>query len=309
MNQLNQWLRNSRTNKALDLRQLAQLSGISFGQIGRIENGTSCITLSALVRLVYGLDKNLDDVYFELGVVNPTKTENASIIPGDIFQFFSIADIEAIIKLFHNDKKRTKRLLINGYSMVLDAITPYKQSDSIRINPEELINNVLEKNQSHLITYPQDITSSQIETICFNDGVITLHDFGAYIKANRDYYGVSLRKLGEQSNFSYNTIFRLEQTGNTKILFNDIIAMDNSLKLCGKLIAISWAAGEYLTGIIRNRFINKSQSGTRNAPISWTKEEQTIIESFIIVSRWIMILFPDKPYWFYEVVDNSRNYS
>jgi len=309
MNPINQWIRTIRIQKSLDLRQFEKLCGISYGQISRIENGSSSITLGAIVRLTYGLNKSIDDVFRELSVTNPLPRSSSSLYQSAYSSFFTIADIEALIRLFHKDKDRAIHLMIYGYSKVLEVKNNGNSSYSGDINPVDKIHEALEANSTKGVPlpYPNEITAPIIENICFNDGIITLNDLGAYIKVNRNNFGVSLRKLAEQSNFSYNTLYRLEQTGINKILFSDIISTDNSLNLDGKLITISWAASEYQTGIVRNRFIYSTQDTEFCAPLGWTDEELTITQIFLTINRWFLSLLPDEPYWIYDVKNNIRD--
>lgn len=309
---LNDWIREQRKKKNFTVSQLADKAGISHAQVSRIENNKSKISIVTLNRLLYALDISFSAMLTHEEIqVDPPKinifddakeTSKGNSIEFSCINFNDIErlDIQGIIssgkvkeitilllqqmtKKFGTepDEKMLRKLAELyygglggpfGLARMPPGIAPRKIPDpDVLMRPPEL--------------------SQKLEQIYLSGGVLIFLDIGMYIYHARLSQNLSLRELGMMVGISHQGIKFLETRTAEKLIFDDLVKLDQALKLEGSLINFAWRATEIYTGAFRT----KSMSGKKLHPFS--PSEIFEIERLIIVSRFFQYFLSDDVSW------------
>lgn len=300
MNQLGIWIRTTRLDQGWDQAELARESGMTIAQISRIETSNSDITVGSMVHLAYGLDVNILDILSALQNLSTFPRFFNSRPPKQNDIVLKAEDLEAFFKFYYERPDQAKELLISGYQTIQEArIEPPAEKPS-EFKTAELIHEATQAlSDKYLpIPYPKEILTTQIDELYISGGVISNRDLGAYIRGCRKSFGISLRKLAKQMDFSFVSIARLEKAEIGRISFSEIVKMDSAMQLDGRLIAICWAAGEFQAGIIRNHLAELKNAGEKKPPMGWTPQQLAFADTLLSISRWYLTLLPRQYEWF-----------
>lgn len=287
------WLRSVRINKGLEIKALSLESGLNSSQISRIETSYSDVTVNSIVRIVYGLNMTLNDLLAELEISAFFPRIRGVGLPNKKESVITIQDIETFFMFYHEEPRAAKDLLINAYHEIRKCNQP-DQGD--KLSEFDTGNIIFEATQAHSkkylpIPYPKDIKASLIEDLYKDGGVITIRDLAAYVTACRKDSAKSLRQLAQFTDVSYNAIARLERGDLERISFTVLISLDKALDLDGRLIAISWEAGEFHTGVSRIKaFVGENPSPN----YGWDGDELAFADTLITITRWNMMLKINK---------------
>lgn len=289
MKKLGSRIRTLRINEGLDIADLSLEIGLTGAQISRIETSVSDITLSSIIRIAYGLNLSLQDVLAELEIraFFPRLIDNG--VTDRSSEIVTIQDVEAFLEYYRDEPGQAKDLLISAYHVVRENGPNWQEEKPSDRDTAEII---WEATQAHSnkflpIPYPKGFKEEVIEEIYRKGGVITIRDLAGYILACRRSSGQSLRKLAESTDVSFNSIARLERGEIERISFTEIISIDKALNLDGRMIAVSWAAGEFNLGISR---IKAMADQTPLPSSGWAPEELAFADTLITITRWNSVL-------------------
>jgi len=306
MKNLGSWIRTERINKVLDITDLSLQIGLTGSQISRIETSVSDITLSSIIRIAYGLNFSLQDVLAELEILAffPRLIDNGAADRSS--EIVTIQDVEAFLEYYHDEPGQAKDTLIGAYHLIRESKPNWQEEKLSERDTAEII---WEATQAHSnkflpIPYPKGVEEEAIEDIYKKGGVITIRDLAGYILACRRSSGQSLRKLAESTDVSFNSIARLERGEIERISFTEIISIDRALNLDGRMIAVSWAAGEFNIGVSR---IKAMADQTPLPSSGWAPQELAFADTLITITRWNSVLSVN-PGWFEKLRKENLSY-
>jgi transcriptional regulator with XRE-family HTH domain len=285
MEKITKWLKNRRIKSNLDVRELAGLSFVSISQISRIENNISDITVNALVGLGYGLDFGLDEVLGELKIFpyfprTKNRKQSSALIP-------KIEDAYAIWLLFRDEPQKAKGLMYEGYRQV--EVTAANENTK---EVPQSFDAVWEAIQAHSdlfvpLPYHTGMDANHFADIYSRGGAITNRDVGARLIQKRFEMGLSQRDLTKKTDISNSVISRLESGYIERVHFEYAMRIDKALYMDGELLALTWEAGEYESGISLMKHIN--EKNPMRQKLNYTEWEQTAkawADAFIAICRW-----------------------
>ncbi len=300
MNLLGTWIRTTRLEYGWDQAELARQSGMTIAQVSRIETSNSDITVGSMVRLAYGLDVSILDILSALQNLSTFPRFFNSLPPRQADIVLKAQDLEAFYKFYCERPDPAKQLLISGYQTILEALIAPPAEKPSEFQTAELIHEATQALSDKYvpIPYPKEILTTQIDELYTSGGLIGNRDLGAYIRGCRKSYGISLRKLAEQMDFSFVSIARLEKAEIGRISFSEIVKMDSAMQLDGRLIAICWAAGEFQAGVVWNRLAEMKNAGEKQPPMGWRPQHLAFADTLLTISRWYLTLLPRQYAWF-----------
>ena len=152
--------------------------------------------------------------------------------------------------------------------------------------------------EEYQLCYPINISEEKLRQIYLAGGVFIFSDLGVYVRSLREERGLSIRQLAKTVAVTHPAISALETKMGSRVKLNDLIKIDNALRLDGELIVFAWRTAELYLGIYP-----KSISDT--APRQLQSHEVTVIERLVIISRLFQHYFPDNK----EGLDEYRKQS
>jgi transcriptional regulator with XRE-family HTH domain len=310
MEKLSIWLRDKRVSQKMDVRELSLVSQVTTAQISRIENQISGITVNALIRLAYGLNFEIKDVLkivevpLKYSLLRKTSMEKEADTP-----LPGIEDAYAVWQLYRDEPQRAKKIMYDGYGMVelklgrlskdelpfaFDAVWKALQTNNFDHNP---------------LDYPLEMEYGHFAEIVSCGGVVTKRDFGFFVEKRRAELGLSQKDLEGKSGMSQGVISRLENGMIDRLLFENILNLDNALDMHGELVLLAWRAGEYESGVSLLRYKNKVDFRDRKIVYQeWESEAKAWADAFVAISRWHYVMSL-KSHWWASVQDAIRFYT
>lgn len=290
---IGKWIQEQRKKKGLSLVRLAELTSLTHGQLSRIENGLSSITLLSYVRICHALGWTYLTLYeieeLELGSFSPGMFDETEDFPA-----LTIGDIEAFVEMDHKWPARAEGVLKDLLGLFVSKLEDPAAFEAKR--PFDLLK-LTGRSVSSLeegLGYPLDIPLETLRRIYMGGGLLIMRDLGAYIRQVRQANAVSLRELGETVDLSHPGLSRFETHMSERIRLVDVIRIDRALDLKGELIAFAWRVGELYVGVFR--MANQRTWGVKQ-PTSWSEDEILRIEQIVAVSRLFQHYLPDDKSW------------
>ncbi len=121
--------------------------------------------------------------------------------------------------------------------------------------------------------------------------------------------GFSQKDLEVKSGISQGVISRLENGMIDRLLFENIISLDESLNMHGELVLLAWIAGEYESGVSLLRYKNKADyRDIKIAYQEWESEAKVWADALVAISRWHYTK-SIQSHWWAEVQDAIRFYT
>jgi transcriptional regulator with XRE-family HTH domain len=276
------WLKKQRISQGLEQIELAERSGMTSSSIGRIENGRANPTLFAVLRICYGLGFTQIDFMNAIGlkVILPEAQGKRAFDQSVL----SIGDIEAFLNFFRRNPLEAKQFLykVFGWIRFTAGVTPLNLMEQ---EASEIIGNALTPANHDLtmLPYPQDLDKGSIWEIYISGGVLTLKDVGFYIQRIRQNRALSLRELAKEAKTTHTILWRLEMGAIERIDIADLIAIDQAIGVGSDIFTLCWEAGEFHTGILRNKMSDERRN---LPPLGWTSEEFNLATTLSIIERW-----------------------
>jgi transcriptional regulator with XRE-family HTH domain len=308
---LNDWIREQRKMKDFTVTQLADKAGISHAQVSRIENNKSKISLVTLVRLLYALDVSYSSIFAQdeidlpkLDILdNIRHMGKHNVLDFPCINFNDIELLDSKYTALSDKIKEITILLLQKFTQKFGT-----QSDEKYLKPlSELYYRCLglppfglanmvpgltspEMPSSEDFMYPPGF-SEKLQWIYSSGGALIFLDLGMYVHHVRLSQNLSLRGLGKMVGISHQGIKILETQTAEKLIFEDLVKLDQVLEVEGNLINFAWRATEIYTGAFRA----KSISANKLQP--FTSAEIFEIEKLIMASRLFQYFLPDDTSW------------
>ncbi|MBN2147213.1 MAG: XRE family transcriptional regulator [Anaerolineales bacterium] len=303
------WLRNYRRIHNLELQDISDKSGLATSLLSRIENDLTQVTLSSAVCICHGLEISLPELAKELEIYESMPKCQSMRVIHSSSSTFVLADVEKFLELYSQDNEAAAGILEEGVNNLPDpSTTQYRErikshpvSDRYRSRP---IHPALYRYRS--TPYPADIPAGEIKVVFKEGGILIPADIGAYARSLRTAISlnISLRGFAAKTGISRSALSRLETGLTDRILLDDIIALDQFLQTEGEILSIGWAAGEFQTGVIRE----KHASSPTPQPKRWTPEEYAVANALIRILRWYYHDEERRSQWLEQVrseIDNT----
>ena len=317
---LNDWIREERKKKNFTVTQLADAAGISHAQVSRIENNKSEISLITLVRLFYALDipflSIFDDKKTEIGLFAPsipkphiyhkkyTGKPGSFEYPCINFNDIELLDAQGIIS--------SEKIREITFYLLEQFIRKFEEAENFSEKQIKQIVNIIynsigDKDELALqfpidalpfpmprpmdFYYPQEFSSENLRKIYLSGGCLISLDVGMFAHRGRIAEGLSLRVIAEHIGISHQGVKLLETQTAEKLIFGNLVRLDQALNLGGDLIVFAWRATEIYTGAFRI----KSSRDKKLYPFS--SDEIRNIEKLIVVSRFYQHFLPEDVSW------------
>jgi transcriptional regulator with XRE-family HTH domain len=285
MEKLTKWLKDRRIKSNLDVRELSRISFVSTSQISRIENNISDITVNTLVELGYGLDFGLNEVLSELKISPYFPRIKNKKQPGVLIP--KIEDAYAIWLLFRDVPQKAKGLMYEGYRQI--EVTAEDECISKPMQSFDAVWNAIQAHSNLFVPlpYPAGLDSNHFANIYSRGGAFTNRDVGICLAQKRFEMGLSQRELTKKTDISNSVISRLESGYIERVHLEYAIRIDKVLHMDGELLALTWEAGEYESGISLMKHINEKNPTQQK--LNFTEWEQTAkawADAFITICRW-----------------------
>jgi len=284
MTQFSDLLKNNRLRLRKTIEELSESSDLAMSVISRLENNLSQPTVLSLVKLAYALTIKSGEVSASLGfqdifgrAINEPKP-NREDMP------LFIGDIEAFLAFFNWDVDKAKSYIYSAYEKVVCTANPNLPADELRELAWDSVKNATfpTSNLYTPLPYPSVIDPEYIKIALIDGGILTFPDVGYFIRENRVSANLSLRDLSNKTNISFNTISRLERGLIDRLFLNEIIKIDAALDSKGLIFNMFWAAGEFHSGVIRN----KLRGLELDPPLAWTDREHALANTIVKIERW-----------------------
>lgn len=259
------WLQQIRKQQGLELRWVARQSHLSAGQISRLENRESALTIFSLLKLCYGLGIDAISVAEQLGI--------------------STDILEQRMGAMHNHESPTLTApLISRFSQI------YKKNPehvSNRLQPWFTKLGIFSKMPFNpdAVAYPSDAPAEIVRQAYIRGDSMLLEDAGAFIRSWRKTKGLKIEELARSVGMSFGALQKFETGIIKRMKFENILALNviTSNDYGGAFFGICWAAGMFHLGI-HNLEANKENERKVTLP-AWEKEEWAFAEAMVNITR------------------------
>jgi transcriptional regulator with XRE-family HTH domain len=294
MKKLPEWLWSIRTDRAVSLQDISNITGLATSQISRIEQGKSDLTLFSVAKICHALRLDLFDLQralqwnkslFDILILRP------SIPPTDTVAIPS--DIASIINLYKHDPIASKDFLHKSFNWVRFLAGFEKNIQETQAN--QFIKEAIEPLGDNYkpVPYPSTLSDGLVLETYMVKGALSIFDLGLLIRKRRKKKSLSLKQLSEKSNISFSALRRIEVGEIERIKFSDIFSIDTALGNEGDILAVAWDVAQLYTGIslVEDEFSSLQQ---------WNVREKGLAETLIAISRWYQV-FLSKKNWLKEL--------
>ena len=199
-------------------------------------------------------------------------------------EVLTIEDIEAFYNFYRNQPMEAKSYLYKTFGWIR-FLAGKSSAKSMERDGAEIIGEMIRAQNLDLSTlpYPEEISKNSFWDIYILGGIITLKDVGVYIRRVRQNKNLSLRDLAKKVSTTHTAIRRLEMGAIERIDIADLIAVDRAIGVENDILTLCWAAGEFHTGILRNKLSDERQD---LPPIGWQSEEFNFAIALSVIERW-----------------------
>lgn len=294
MLEFGRWIRSLRKERQLDIRSLAERTGVEVSTISRVENARTQVTLLTAIRLCEGLGKDVSDVFTVLRGKPMNKDVEERVTGADAVP--NMGDVEQFLTYFQSNKEEGKI----WFSDLLNRVVSMSRGDegSARGNlsrvfvPEDIHKLLFDSPFYRFeIQYPPTIAARDIFTIYQHGGMLTLIDIGEYVKKVRRDRQVTLARLEQEANITQSILSRLESTVIEQIKLADVFMLDTQLGQEGTLLSMYWSVYSFYERLYRRHAASAEQN-------------LKLVSIFILTCRWLQFMNPQDITW----ISNVRSY-
>ncbi len=291
-----EWIRWLRKEQKLDIRTLAEQSGVEASTISRVENERTQVTLLIAIRLCEGLGVSVSDVLTEVYGVRTLKSTQEEITR--ISTLPTMNDVEQFLHYFRNHKDEARNWLtelLNKISLLDESAERTLRPHMSRFFGPEDIQKLLFDSPVYRfeIQYPSTISASDILFMYEQDAMLTLTDIAEFISKLRREKQVTLAKLEQGAKISQNMLSRLESSFIEQIKLADVVMLDEQLGQGGTLLKMYWSVYSFYLKLVR-----------RSA--SSADQEMKLAAIFIIICRWLQFVNSKDDSWMKNVRSFER---
>ncbi len=269
-------VRNRRQELGMETRVLEKKSGINHGTISRIENGQVHILVITAIQLCKAL--SLDPIE----IIDPErKNERTLLIPhtkskaylhnsdlNSLSQLFSIKPLSILDKLIEITGKFS-----TSDTQAEFCVDEYWKKRAMDQKNDRL-SGLLEILQA--VKYPKKTDNALIMNINMSGGVISLLDFGHFMRNIRKGRSLTLAEVQELSRLSDSTLCNFERGNIQRVKLSDILILDKVLKAKGDLFHLIWDVCEFQQRVVDDKFL-----------CGWSINERIVRNYAICVYRWL----------------------
>jgi transcriptional regulator with XRE-family HTH domain len=270
-----EWIRSLRKVQKLDIRTLAERSGVEVSTISRVENERTQVTLLIAIRLCEGLGVTVSDV---LSVVYGEGTFNGaqeSMTEADALP--TEYDVEQFLNYLHTNTGEGKAWLTDLLNRVVSMTRSTERSADVSklFVPEDIHKLLIDSPVYRFeIQYPSAIKANDILAIHQRGGMLTLAEISEYSKKLRREKQVTLARLEQAAKLSPSVLSRLESPVIEQIKLADILMLDEQLGQGGTLLSMYWRVYSFYEKLVR-----------LNGPSA--NQEMRLASIFITICRWL----------------------
>lgn len=282
-----EWARSVRKEQKLDIRTLAEQSGVDASTISRVENKRTQITLLSAIRLCDGLGVTVSDVLTQVygkgksDTVREKRTKR-STAP-------TTPDVEHFLDYFHQHEEQAKSWLadlLNTISLTAEQAEKTVTATLSRSFSPEDIHKLLVGSPMYQfeLQYPSTITATDILTFYEQGAMLALTDIAQYSKRLRREKQVKIAHLEQEAKISQNMLSRLESPSIEQIKLEDVVMLDTLLEQEGVLLKMYWTVYSFYKERVRHS-------------ASMAEQEMKLSSIFLIACRWLQIINPQDTSW------------
>jgi transcriptional regulator with XRE-family HTH domain len=271
--EFSQWLRRERSERGIDLKKTAQASKVDTSTLSRIENGVTEPTLETVVRIMRGLDIDLNQTL-------ATWVEDRSLLAkdsdkhDDVLPVLQPKDIRAFWDYWTQNSTAAYDLLTGLLNQVAQLHAPPKrpyQEFSDSVIPHFFSESPIYSFRLH---YPNFITKDMVFEVFSLGGALTYPDVGAYIRSLRKNQKKTLVDIHRRSSAS--VMSRIESGNLEKIKFNDVLEIDRQFGNGGEIVMMFVRAAELYIDAAEIAFLGKQKLDMYDLTVF-----------FVTLSRWM----------------------
>jgi transcriptional regulator with XRE-family HTH domain len=283
------WVKSLRLAQKLDIRTLAERTGVEVSTISRTENARSKVTLLTAIRLCKGLGATSDDLLEIVSHQRVVKGEQGqpaqtSVVPAS-------DDANLFLEYVQRDEKEGKAWLSRLFARVIssgdgagsggggegaDLLIPvdFLLLDSPVLRVE--------------VRYPPTLSTKDIVALYEYGGLLTPLDIGEYIRKLRRERKVTLEHLERAALFSTSVLLHLESPAIEQIKLVDVMLLDQHLDQNGVLFSMYWDVYSFYDGLVRRY------------PAT-AERDMELVALFVLTCRWLWVMNPQGGSWVDDV--------
>lgn len=237
-----EWLQNIRKEQELDVRSLAEKTGVDSSTISRTENQQTQTTLYTAFRISEGMGVSLPDLLQILEGRSFPSLDEASFVENSTV--LTLQGIESIINKFLSDQKRVAELLADHLNRILDEINLdharrrdlFVDYETIPYVPSDIEKMLFKSPLSFRIDlkYPSQISPDIILYTFQRKGAFIQHDVETYITKALPKGRIRLPMLSP-SRISAGSLLE-------RIKFSEVLQFDMQTGQDGTFIGMYWEA-------------------------------------------------------------------
>lgn len=284
------WIRSLRKERQLDIRAMAELTGVEVSTISRVENAKTQVTLITAIRLCEGLGKDVSDVLAIMRekptlIETEELTNRADAVP-------TLSDVEQFLSYFQGNKEEGKIWLSN----LLDRVILISRSAGGNLSrffvPEDIQKLLFDSPVYRFeIQYPLAITAQDILVLYKNGAMLALADISEYCKKIRREKQLTQARLEQTVKLTPSILSRLESETIEQIKLADVLMLDEQLEQEGNLLSMYWSVYSFYERLV-HRYADAAEQNMKLASI------------FILTCRWLQFMNPQDITW----ISNIRSY-
>jgi transcriptional regulator with XRE-family HTH domain len=312
------WLKKSREQRGMSMRDLAQQSGVKHTTISRIENGFSDVTLQTIISIFDALGLTVEDLALSFAqthtesnlsyvshVLSKTPAQGhrellygSSLIESNVLNSSRVASI--LVRYRANSKSVCELLAVwlNEIEAAASLMIETLLHGSKRgIEPNNLgltgldVERFLDDWSAFRFEfeYPRTVTADLLSQTCRQGGVLISQDIPAFIRRlrGRDF---SPADVAQTLRLSPGSLHGLVNGGTSKTKVTDVIGLERMLNTDGDIIRMFWSVRRF-----EDKFgtLNGPAAEDRD-PFKRDKREVRLAVILVKVYRWYQVLKRDK---------------
>ncbi len=287
-----EWIRSLRKEQKLDIRKLAEQSGVEVSTISRVENERTQVTLLIAIRLCEGLGATVSDVLTVVCGERMFSDAQEPMTEADAIP--TEDDVERFLNYLHSHTEEGWAWLTSLLNRIVSMTgSTERTADVSQLFVPGHIQKLLIDSPVYRfeIQYPSTITANDILVIYQHAGMLNLSDVSEYSKKLRREKQVTRARLEQVAKLSPSVLSRLESPVIEQIKLADVLMLDEQLGQGGTLLSMYWKVYSFYEKLVR-----------RDGPSA--DQEMKLASIFITICRWLQFTNRQDISW----MSNVRSY-
>lgn len=260
------WFRSIRMNQGMELRWAARQSGLSAGQISRLENKESSLTIFSLLKLCHGLKIDAIAVAKQLDIApNALQKREKALLRSPSNTALTSSLISRLYQAYQENPKS-----------VSGRFRPWLSEFGIPTKSPFI----------GVTAYPVGVSAQTVYQAYIQGDSLILEDAGAFIRSWREAKGWKIEELAKQAGMSFGPLQKFETGIIKRLKFENIVALNliTSAEYDDAFFGICWSAGAFYLGIH-----NIKEDEEKVTLPAWKKEEWAFAEAMVKLTRTAQI--------------------